>query len=181
MTPTLPHPTALDHDAWHRGWHRAAARVMDELDRLRDDTDQHARDLSARCRRLRDTHANDDRPEFWTRTYQSAKRQADAAWTLARTRHEPLDPLGRPVDPTAAGRAAWERAWHLATGLTWTHPDDDDTPADHAAGLHYGDTTRRGHTGDLPACSACQDDELWTEQWQRRAAWLRNGRRTVTA
>lgn len=143
MGTTLP-----DYAAWHDERSRRLDVALDRLSRYRADTEAWARDLTARNRR---------RPSV------PARRRADEAWEHVRTLAGRLDPLGQPVDPTFAGRAKFERAWLLATGWPYVHPEDDDTPPEHAAGEHDGTTLRRSFAGDLPPCSACMDDELWAD------------------
>jgi hypothetical protein len=133
---------ADEYDAWHADWQREALRVLNELDKLRADTLASAQEKSARARRLGTLQA---------------RQQADQAWALYRTRSGPLDPLGRPTDPSWHGRAAFQRAWQLATGMPWTHPHDDEPDP------LYGEAHARGEHYDIvhPACLDCLDDRLW--------------------
>lgn len=137
---------ADEYDVWHAGHKRRAAAVLADLDKLHEDTRVWARKQTARRYR-------NPTPE---------NRQAErAAWALVTARSHGLDALGDPIDPSPAGRAKFERAWLLATGHPFTHPDDEDTNPEHEAGEHAGTSLRRSYAGDLPACGSCMEDELW--------------------
>ena len=149
--------TRAEYEAWQAEHMALWPAVFERIDALRDDTEAWARQLSAQARR--------------NPTVANRKRAAEAWARLRELDH--IDPLGRSVDDTFAGRAKWERAWLLATGHPFTHPDDDDTPPEHAAGEHQGTTLRRSFGGDLPPCGACMDDELWAD-FRARAIRRRN-------